>query len=203
MNRSENYLDRREARIAALKLKHQIVFGYGVGAVLVFLGGFRCYLVAGTNRPLWQFVLWIGASTLLVTLLFPSIWTLPERGFRWIAGKIGHVLFLLVLSIVYFLMICPGGWWLRRRQGVVVICEWTDNRPSGKGWQPKTISTITHHDASSRRRYLLFQPFLVLGFFIEHRTYFLVPVVIILIVLGLILFFVQTSALAPFIYTLF
>jgi hypothetical protein len=43
----------------------------------------------------------------------------------------------------------------------------------------------------------------LLGFFWSQKRWWLVPMVVVLLVFGLLLLFAQTSALAPFIYTLF
>ena len=43
----------------------------------------------------------------------------------------------------------------------------------------------------------------LLSFFWRQRLWWLMPMVVILLVFGLLLIFAQTSALAPFIYTLF
>jgi hypothetical protein len=42
-----------------------------------------------------------------------------------------------------------------------------------------------------------------LGFLRERRRYFLLPLFVVLLVLGVLVFFTQGSALAPLIYTLF
>lgn len=42
----------------------------------------------------------------------------------------------------------------------------------------------------------------VVVYFIRNKHYLLIPVLVLLLVLGLIMFFVKASALAPFIYTL-
>ena len=47
------------------------------------------------------------------------------------------------------------------------------------------------------------QIFVVVGYFIRNGHFVLVPVVVFLLLAGLVLFFVKSSALAPFIYTLF
>ncbi|HVH28591.1 MAG TPA: DUF5989 family protein [Vicinamibacterales bacterium] len=43
----------------------------------------------------------------------------------------------------------------------------------------------------------------LLQFLREEKKYWLVPVVIVFVVFGLLIVFSQTSAVAPFIYTLF
>lgn len=40
-------------------------------------------------------------------------------------------------------------------------------------------------------------------FFWQHRWWWLTPLVVILLLLGLLVIFAQSSAIAPFIYTLF
>ena len=41
------------------------------------------------------------------------------------------------------------------------------------------------------------------GFMKERKAYWLAPLVVLLLLFGLLLFFAQSSAVAPFIYTLF
>ena len=43
----------------------------------------------------------------------------------------------------------------------------------------------------------------MIGYFVRNGHFMLLPVVVFLLVAGLVLYFVKTSALAPFIYTLF
>jgi hypothetical protein len=41
------------------------------------------------------------------------------------------------------------------------------------------------------------------GFLMERKKWWLLPIIIMLVVLGLLIIFTEGSALAPFIYTLF
>jgi hypothetical protein len=43
----------------------------------------------------------------------------------------------------------------------------------------------------------------MIAFLVEEKKYWLLPLVIVLVLIGLLLVFAQGSALAPFIYTLF
>ena len=43
----------------------------------------------------------------------------------------------------------------------------------------------------------------LLGFLWRRKVWWLIPMVVVLLVFGLLMIFAQTSALAPFIYTLF
>lgn len=41
------------------------------------------------------------------------------------------------------------------------------------------------------------------GFLMERKKWWLLPIIIMLVILGLLIIFTESSALAPFIYTLF
>lgn len=43
----------------------------------------------------------------------------------------------------------------------------------------------------------------IFGFFINERSFYLLPLIIVLILIGIALFFAQSSLIAPFVYTLF
>jgi uncharacterized protein DUF5989 len=43
----------------------------------------------------------------------------------------------------------------------------------------------------------------LLGFFWQHKWWWLTPMLVALLVVGLLVIFAQSSAIAPFIYTLF
>lgn len=43
----------------------------------------------------------------------------------------------------------------------------------------------------------------ILNFFIQKKKYWLIPIVLILMLIGFLIVFVGSSALSPFIYTLF
>jgi hypothetical protein len=42
-----------------------------------------------------------------------------------------------------------------------------------------------------------------IAFFWQHKWWWLTPMILVLLVFGLLIFFAQSSAVAPFIYTLF
>ena len=43
----------------------------------------------------------------------------------------------------------------------------------------------------------------LLSFFWQHKWWWLTPMILVLLLFGLLIFFAQSSAIAPFIYTLF
>lgn len=197
------YLARRQARIAYGALKHQIVFGLVISGMMLTIGLWRYFFVIGALDPLWMLVAWLGAAGLALTLVFPSAWQGPQDVLNRLVRVLGGALFAALLLLVYAVLVTPFGWLLRLLKGDAPIYRWRD-RPIERmeGWHPKEVIFESQLGARGRtgvgRRF-----FKVIGFFAERGHYLLLPALIILISIGLVLFFVKSSALAPLIYTLF
>ena len=200
-----NYLGRLRERTAFLALKRQIVLGLVGGWLLMLLGGFR-HLYVVTAREATSFTLLsVGAALFAVGLVWPQGLAVVERGIRAATGWIGKGILLAFLSLTYFLIITPVGVVWRALRGADPFYAWTAEAPSGmQGWVPKSV-VDDRRSASSEAamRPLSSQLFVVIGYFLRNGHFVLVPVVVFLLLAGLVLFFVKSSALAPFIYTLF
>lgn len=120
-------------------------------------------------------------------------------------SKIGEVLFSLILILSYFLLILPVGILLRKLQKSTSFYTWTHERlPKVGGWTDwRSQESIKTFQQGAKKRPLLLQLAWVVAYFFRRGHYLLLPVLVLLLVLGLILFFIKASALAPFIYTLF
>ncbi|MDC3279515.1 DUF5989 family protein [Gammaproteobacteria bacterium] len=102
-------------------------------------------------------------------------------------------------------MIWPVGVLIRKTSGTDPIYEWGENSLiTREGWRkkniPSEVSLISNGETTSSGQIGVWS---VLKFFIQVKQFLLLPVLLILVTLGIVLFFLQTSALAPFIYTIF
>lgn len=201
-NEGEGYLRRLACRTALTELKRQAAFGVAVSTIVIALGAWNYFFVLGANDAFW--IAWIvsGVTGLLAARVFPSAWMVPERTASRMFQKAGSVLFALLLTALYFSIVTPVGLAMR------LICgpghaRWSNTAPPiDTGWVPKHLeeaSTTTRVSARSLIGSFLF----VLGYFHARRQYVLFPFLVIVLSFGLLLFFVKSSALAPFIYTLF
>jgi hypothetical protein len=160
-----------------------------------------------SSEALWTSVQWIGGLWLITAVLVPQSFSLLNRAWKFAAQKIGHTAFLVLLSIAYFVMVWPVGAWMRRRRGAEPIYAWGSARPAAfEGWVEKGAPVDSGPVGPKQkiaRVYMIRHPISVLVFFARRNSLILLPALFLLLVLGLILFFVQSSSLAPFIYTLF
>jgi hypothetical protein len=201
-----SYLSRRELRAQSRRLTQLLVLGYGVGLIALVLGSYKYYVVSGRLSAGWNAVAWSGGAVLVLTLIAPFTWQWPEQVIRRFGNWLGHCLMTALLVPVYFLLFWPVGALLRTIRGSHPIYEWGKLPKSGmEGWHPKiyppdVADAQARSKLSRQRRVSLFG---VLVFFARRGEYLLIPVLLLVVSLGIVLFFLQTSALAPFIYTLF
>lgn len=199
------YLTRLRERTAFLALKRQIVLGLVGGWLLLLLGGFR-WLYVATARGTTSLALVIAGAVLFgMGLLWPHGLARVESGIRAATGWIGKTILLVFLSLTYFVVITPVGVVWRALRGRDPFYQWRGEAPPGmQGWVPKSVVDDARSASSEASlRGLSGQLFVVIGYFLRNGHFVLVPVVVFLLLAGLVLFFVKSSALAPFIYTLF
>ena len=197
----ETYHDRLAARTALAELKRHAGFGIAISSILIAWSAWKYYFVVGVNDTLWLAFLILGLAGLVAARAIPSIWTLPERALATVMQHIGHWLFAFVLTFLYFALVTPLGI-VARISTKESFVEWHPDQSTRRAsWTHKEITAdggVRH-----RRRSLMRSLAAVLLHFHRRRLYFVLPFLAIVLALGLALFFVKGSALAPFIYTLF
>ena len=199
-----SYLERRAARLAFESLKKEVIFGMVISSLLLGIGAWRYFVVIGADDRLWASAAILGAIGWLVTLLVPSFWKLPEKALGFLVRRAGGVLFAALLTFVYGALIFPVGLLLRKISGPGPIVVWDKVQPAGglEGWRPKEV--VFEVQTGRRGKPSLAKRFLtVIQFFARRGHYIFLPTLVVLLAMGLVLFFVKSSALAPFIYTLF
>jgi hypothetical protein len=200
---ANSYLQRRNARIALGRLKREIVFGMVTSLAMLGIGVWRYFIVIEANDVLWSVVALLGGVGLLVSLVVPWLWKGPETWLTAVGGRVGSTLFSVLLTVVYGLLMSPIGWILRRMNGTDPIYAWdTELRVPVEGWREKEV--VLEANAGGRGKPSVLRRFVsVLHFFARRGHYVFLPSLVILLALGVVLFFVKTTALAPLIYTLF
>ncbi|WP_375494483.1 DUF5989 family protein [uncultured Nostoc sp.] len=200
-----SYLQRLKQRKHLAQLKEQIVFGLTLGWLMTLVGGFHYLFVINTHDNLWKVLLYIGIGLIAISIILPSAISLFQNFLQKLTEKIGEKIFILILLASYFLFILPIGVLLRRQKTNNSFYAWQDKiMDQVEGWiQWENREDIQPLQPGAKKRPLMLQLAWVIAYFIRNGHYLLIPVLVLLLVLGLIMFFVKASALAPFIYTLF
>jgi hypothetical protein len=198
-----HYIQQLALRREAAEIGRLIGYGLTLGWILTFVFGFLFFCVRSRFDWLWCGLMWLGIAHLVAAVVLPQVLAWPERVWMTIARWQGHVVMTVLLTTVYFLLLWPAGQFSRRyKRGFV---QWSDQPPeTATAWQPIDLAgEESPAIASARSRSLPLLLAGVIGFFFRRGNYILLPIIILLIVLGLVLFIVQNSVLAPFIYPLF
>ncbi len=200
-----SYLQRLKQRRQLADLKEQIVFGLTLGCIMTLLGGFHYFFVAGTSDRLWQWMFCLGIALISLSIVLPAAITIIQKPLQAATQKIGELLFSLILILNYFLLILPVGILLRRIQTKNSFYTWKHKLlTETSGWMDwKSQEPIKVLQRDVKKRSLMLQFAWVIAYFFRNGHYLLIPALLLLAVLGLIMFFIKASALAPFIYTLF
>ncbi len=202
-----SYLAGLRERTQDEALKRCIAFGLVLGWGGLILGGLKAFFTPAPVVAAWQAVMGCGLVLLSAAVIAPMLLSPLERTFFRLAGALGKTLFAVVLTVVYLLLLWPMGLWTKGRKREQGFCEWDDHAPDLKSaWCAYEGGEEPERDWSVPKAAglpFVIQPLLVLLFFIRRGRTLYVPVLLLLLVLGLVMFFAQTSSLAPFLYTLF
>lgn len=182
-------------------------FGLVLGWLFTLLGGFCWLCVISRIDWFWSMLMTLGIVMVLLGTVLPQSLYWPHRLWMQLAHWQGRLVMTILLSIAYFSLIWPLGWWERRRkEDSRPFFSWDETAPDlATAWEALTVSpayAVARGPVRSKSRSVLMLFVETLAFFFRRGHYLLLPVLILLLLLGLILFFVQSSVLAPFIYTI-
>lgn len=203
---TQSFLKRRERRLFHQEVKRQIVLGLFIGIVLLIISAVQYFLTQDANDAFWFILMWISLVVVVTSLVCPSLLSFPERVWHMLTQYIGKTLLTVLLTTFYVAVITPVGCLMRAARGSSPFYSWSGS-PSGdtfEGWTPKDMSHYFGNNATAKHvRGLFVQLIDVLGYFVRNKQLILLPGLVFLLALGLFMFFLKTSALAPLIYTLF
>ncbi|HSY53573.1 MAG TPA: DUF5989 family protein [Opitutaceae bacterium] len=194
------YLLRLKIRRAREIRRRQVGLGLIGGWLLLLVGAFKWFYAANSSQTAAVAFLITGAVLLVAGLLRPSLLRPVESTLRAAGNWIGRGIFSVLLGVAYLCVITPVGLAMRVGRGSAPFYY---GKGVTEGWTPKITDDRSPAGTSDNYRPLLLQPLVVFAYFIRLRRFILIPVLVFLLVAGLVLFFVKSSALAPLIYTLF
>jgi hypothetical protein len=197
------YVQKLALRREADEIRRLIVYGLTLGWILALVGGFLFFCVKSRLDWLWCAVMAVGIVHLAAAVVLPQALIWPERIWMAVARWQGHLVMTLLLAVIYYLLVWPLG--RLSRTSATGFYHWGDQPPESRtAWQAiDFVADDAPATANARYRGLPLLLFGVIGFFVRRGNYILLPLIVLLIVLGLVLFIVQSSVLAPFIYPLF
>lgn len=199
-----SYLQRLKQRQQLARLKEQIIFGLTLGWLITLISGFHYFFAINQNDSLWQMLLYIGLGLMAITIILPSSIVIFQTPLRKATEKIGETIFSLILITSYFLLILPIGILFKKQQKNTSFHTWQSRFSyQVEGWRKLNQVNLEPRLLEDKKRSLVLQVAWIIAYFVRNKHYLFIPILVLLLVLGLIMFFIKASAFAPFIYTLF
>ena len=115
-------------------------FGAVMAVALGLIGGL--FLWRGRDWAVW--ILWLAAAFAALAIVAPRALAPVERGWLWIGERIGGVMTVVVLTVVFYAVITPMGWLKRLVSGDTMGLErdrnattyWIAVEPEGPASRP-------------------------------------------------------------------
>lgn len=143
----------------------------------------------------------LTAVSVLILLLF---WLFPSVLFGWLSrtqsatNRIGRLLITVILVPVYLLLCLVSLPFLRKYRKRNTY-KWSDEKPAGDTFFLNDDKDAFRDGSSGILDFLIELISVITG----NRNYFLFPILVVLLFLGLCFYFVSSSAVLGFIYTIF
>ena len=200
MTKANAYSEARKLRLLQDSIRQSAAFGQILGMGCGLYGWFGYYIGSGHSDGFYLAFCFTGAVLLLAGLAYPLCLARAADLFRRIMGKVGQVIFSFLLAVIYFVLITPVAY-LTRNGNRLPAARWDVQPTQGAAWQKKISDCCLQGGGAPEGFLATFSK--VLRHLAGHGQWYLIPIVILLLALGILLFFAQTSVIAPFIYTLF
>lgn len=146
----------------------------------------------------------VGAAVLALRIVAPGTLARPARWLFSLLDAVGHGVSTALLTAVYLAAVVPYALVLRAVGRVAPPDEpWP---PQGSGWTALDASTRRHRAAGSLLAGLAVRAggaASLVGFLWRRPSFFLVPLVVIVLLLSAVVFFGSATGLGPLIYTMF
>lgn len=188
---TDTYINQRNKRIKRQEYKELYFFGYGFGTfvTLIFLLKYLTNVDHLNYDKIYIYGIYFGGMILILTIICPYILKYPKIIVNKIIFIIFYSVFLILLMIIYFICITP--------MSIFIKVKKKPNIKSNFIIKEEESETLV---ISHNKFYQICQ---IIEIFLKGKFIILLPSIIMMILIGLLFIFLQSNAVAPFIYSLF
>jgi len=197
---NEPYIERKKQRDTMEEQKNESIFGLMGGLILMAAGALNWLSATGPWEVVCICIFAIGFIFFLLGIVVPAFLKYPYRAFRFWGNAAGKALFAAVLAVLYCLLVFPIGLFMRRKREEQGYHSWNKEPPKPRSMFADIKQTQPLKKTKASYFGILYS---LLSVFIINRKFILIPATIILVIVGLVLFFVSSNVVTAFIYTIF
>lgn len=193
LNLINSYINKRNEVLKKNKERDNYIFGlcFGFFVLLLNLYLFLSTPVLKIQNLIHIIFMFLGCIFILLATIYPNSLDLVHKIFKKVLSFIGSIIFKIILFVIYFIFVVPVGLIIKSKE-----------RKNLKIMDTNFVDYKTENNFENKKNgfYNIFQIFRI---FNNERYALMLPLIIVLIIIGILLIFVQSSVVTPFIYTLF
>ena len=202
MNKKEaersSFEEQYKQKIRLRKSDECSITGIVAGFAFIFTGIYQSLCSIGIAVVVYSVMVCIGTVLVFLGGFFPLAIEKPVMLIKKIFSVIGRYVLRVLIAPVYALLVIINLFTHRRYAEKFGFRRWTE------GCDAET-SFYDYADFTAGKKKYVIPDIIsrVIRLFIDNKMYVLIPVVIILLALGTVMFFASTNAVFSFVYTLF
>ncbi|MCI8777578.1 MAG: hypothetical protein HFI86_03790 [Bacilli bacterium] len=187
------YINKRRQIMKKNQEKDNYIFGLFFGFILLLLN--ISIFLSTPDIKVLNYVniifMILGCMFILVATIYPNALGLVHKLLNKLFNIIGNLIFKIFLTILYFILVLPIGLIIKSKEKKEIRKKSTN-----------FINYKSNNNLEGNKKGF-YNIFLIFKLFNNERYALMLPLIIVLIAIGFLLIFVQSSVIAPFIYTLF
>lgn len=199
---TNTYLSNLKERRLEKEVKDCAAFGIILGGILFIINGWFYWFTPNGDNPALPYLLIISALMFICGIIIPQLLYYPQKLLTSIGNYIFLIFFKILLLATYILIILPSSLVYRGRK-TSPFYSWNDTMSIKAGEWTEKVFNYSNEKCHKYSNTKIFQYLNVVKFFIDKKQWVLIPILIALLIFGLIFTFIQSSLIAPLIYTLF
>lgn len=187
-----------EQRAEIKKINECSWFGIVTGLIFLTTGIYQTLCTTGFLNLIFIIMTALGSALLFIGSFFPLVLKNIVRYANKAFSAIGAIVIKILLIPIYMVMTLINIFNRKRYSKKFSFYKWNET--------DKITSSFSDYDASEHQKskYAIIDIISnVFSYFIGNRMFILLPVIVVLMILGMILFFASSSAVFSFVYTLF
>jgi len=196
------YLEQNRSRAERELEKNRSIFGLMGGTILVLFGGLAW--LSATPGSIWSAVfvglVALGFVVFALGLIAPALLKYPYKAFRAWGNFMGKAVFSIILAVIYVVFVFPVGLLLRNKRGESGYAAWQQPSSCSRSTFCDIANIETSNIASTSYLGIMHR---LLCAFVANKQYVLIPVVVVLVLLGLVFFFISSNVVTAFVYAIF
>ncbi len=174
------------------------IFGMVAGTVIIISSLMKIICSMGAEEKIGYCILFFGVAVFLLAVIYPLVYSFPLKLLKKVTNRIGKPIVMIFIFPVYVLLFLVSLFTKKRIKLGYGFEKWSEKTDTAV-----FFSDYNYSDFVGKKHPFFAVLYNLFMFFSHNKILFLLPIIIILMCIGFVFFFLSTSTVFSFVYTLF